>query len=96
MPLERQWRDSFLKLQSWLDDDDAVLAFFFPDGLTPEDEAVLRKDLGILKQQPWSPQALVQATLDAWPERETEQDWSYARMEQDMLAACEKFLAETQ
>lgn len=96
MPLERQNRESWLKLRHWLDDDDAVLEFFFPEGLAPQDETVLRGDLAILKQQPWSPQAFVQATLDAWPSDGSDLDFSYARMEQDMLEACEKFLADTE
>lgn len=95
LPLERQTRENWLKLRQWLDDDDAVLAFFFPEGLVPDDEAVLRKDLAILKQQPWSPQAFIQATLNAWPEDGSDLDCSYTPMEQDMFNACERFLKES-
>jgi len=91
MPFVQQQQANWVQLRLWLDNDDAVLEFFFPQGLEPKDEAVLRKDLGILKQQPWSPQAFVQATLDHWPEGE-DLDFSHATAEQRMVQACEAFL----
>jgi len=91
IPFDQQHKENWQQLLLWLNDDDAVLAFFFPEGLEPADETVLRKDLGILKQQPWSPQAFVQATLDQWPVGK-DLDFSYAEAERRMMEACEVFL----
>lgn len=94
IPLERQDRQSWLALQAWLNDDDAVLAFFFPEGLTAEDNNLLRNDLAILKQQPWSPHAFLYAALAEWPEQQRYRDFSFETAQQEMLAACEVFLTQ--
>lgn len=52
LPLPRQDRRNWLKLQAWLQDDDAMLGFWFPEGLSAEDEKQLRDDLAIVKRQP--------------------------------------------
>lgn len=91
LPFDRQRQANWQGLRAWLDEDDEVLGFFFPEGLAAEDEAVLRQDLAILKRQPWSPQAFVQATLDHWPTGE-DLDISYAEAERRMIAACEALL----
>lgn len=96
MPLERQRRDCWLKLQAWLQSDDEVLAFFFPEGLSADEEAVLRSDLEILKTQPWSPHAFVADALDNWPEHQAQRDFSFAAAQEEMVAACRAFLAATE
>ncbi len=92
MPLERQQRDCWLKLRGWLRNDDEILAFFFPEGLDAEEEGVLRSDLKILKKQPWSPQAFVDAALDDWPKDQMQRDFSFDVAQDEMLAACQVFL----
>ncbi|ATG91151.1 NACHT domain-containing protein [Methylomonas koyamae] len=96
IPLERQDRHSWLALQAWLNDDDAVLAFFFPEGLTAGDDRLLRSDLAILKQQPWSPHAFLSAALAEWPEQQRYRDFGLETAQQEMLMACEQFLAQTE
>ena len=91
MPFAKQHKENWKQLSLWLGNDDKVLNFFFPEGLGHEDEAVLRKDLEILQQQPWSPQAFMKVTLDHWPEGE-DLDFSYANAERRMVVACEAFL----
>lgn len=94
IPLERQDRQSWLALQTWLNDDDAVLAFFFPEGLTAEDNNLLRNDLAILKQQPWSPHAFLRGALAEWPEQQRYRDFSFETAQQEMLGACDVFLTQ--
>ncbi|ANE56239.1 NACHT domain-containing NTPase [Methylomonas sp. DH-1] len=96
IPLARQDRQSWLALQAWLNDDDAVLAFFFPEGLTAGDDRLLRSDLAILKQQPWSPHAFLSAALAEWPEQQRYRDFGLETAQQEMLMACEQFLAQTE
>ncbi|OAI18502.1 hypothetical protein A1507_09080 [Methylomonas koyamae] len=96
IPLVRQDRQSWLALQAWLNDDDAVLAFFFPEGLTAGDDRLLRSDLAILKQQPWSPHAFLSAALAEWPEQQRYRDFGLETAQQEMLMACEQFLAQTE
>ncbi|GAB6142155.1 hypothetical protein JCM14076_28840 [Methylosoma difficile] len=92
MPLPQQARASWQELQRWVYDDNAVLDFYFPEGLSPEDEALLREDLAILKTQPWSPHAFVDAALQQWPESEPVKDFSFETAQAKMLAACEALL----
>lgn len=96
IPLARQDRQSWLALQAWLNDDDAVLAFFFPEGLTAGDDRLLRSDLAILKQQPWSPHAFLSAALAEWPEQQRYRDFGLETAQQEMLMACEQFLGQTE
>jgi hypothetical protein len=92
MPLEQQQRQCWLKLQTWLQRDDEMLEFFFPEGLNVEEEAMLRADLEMLKKQPWSPQALVASVLNDWPENQPQRDFSFATAQDEILAACQAFL----
>jgi hypothetical protein len=91
LPLDRQDKANWERLRLWLDDDQAVLAFFFPEGLAAAEAAVLRGDLAILKRQPWSPQAFVQAILAQWPEGQ-DLDSSQAEAERRMIEACAALL----
>lgn len=96
MPLPQQQRSHWLALQQWLSDDDQVLGFFFPEGLSPDDDALLRADLAILKGQPWSPHAFIDASLKDWPESEPYKDFSFDNAQQEMLNACQVFLDATE
>jgi len=93
MPLPQQDRRNWLKLQTWLQDDDAMLKFWFPEGLSAADEQQIREDLAIVKQQPWCPQAFIKAALDEWPKDKPFWDFRFETAEQEMLAACEAILA---
>ena len=75
-----------------LDQDEAILAFVFPDGLEAELERLLRADLALLKQQPWSPQAALDAILKDWPSSEPERPYTIEAAEARLLEACDVFL----
>ncbi len=92
LPLPRQYRSNWLKLQTWLQDDDAMLKFWFPEGLSVEDDLQLRADLAIVKRQPWCPQAFIEAALAEWPAEKAYWDLGLEAAEQEMLAACEAWL----
>lgn len=93
-PLTVQKRGAWLKLRRWLDDDEAVLSFAFPEGLSVADRELLLSDLAILRRQPWSPQAGIDAMLEDWPEDEPERVITLEVAERRLLAACEKALKE--
>ncbi len=87
-------RSSFVELRKWVDDDEAVLAWTFPEDLAEEEREVLLADLAVLRRQPWSPQAAIDALLADWPEEESERDVSFAEAERRFAEACEAALAE--
>ncbi len=89
-----QRRESFVRLRAWLDDDDAVLGFFFPAGLPADDQARLVDDLAIVREQPWSPQAGIDALLAGWSEGKPERDVTLAAAEHRLQAALDRALAE--
>jgi hypothetical protein len=94
LPLKIQSRDNWLKLQQWLNDDEAVLKFTFPEGLTSSEHQSLLAELSLLHQQPWSPYHGVAAILADWPETEIERDHSLEAAEQRLLQACQRFLSQ--
>lgn len=86
-------RSGWLGLRSWLDNDDAVLAFVFPKGLAAKTEKLLRADLEILRGQPWSPQSGIDAMLQDWPESEEIRDISLEAADAELRKVCEEALA---
>ncbi len=94
LPLPQQERSHWLRLRRWLDDDDAVLNFVFPDGIDSEDEKVLRGDLERLKTRSWSPQAAVNAILADWPEDQETMNITLTAGEKPLIEACDRLLAE--
>jgi hypothetical protein len=74
-PLPALSRQSFIDLRGWLDNDEAILGFLFPDGL-PRDDEQLRADLAMVRRQPWSPQSAIDAMLKGWPKKEKEREFT--------------------
>jgi len=95
MPLPSHPRTAWENLAKWLDDDEAVLAFIFPEGLPPEVD-LLRANLAQLRTQSWSPLKGVQALLKDWPKKERERPYTLEAADAELRAACEKALAELQ
>lgn len=83
-PLHRQ---SIVQLQNWLQDDQQILAWFFPDGLSEEWKDNLEEQLTILWKQPWSPRHAIAATLANWPEDLLERETTLASIEQPLIDA---------
>jgi hypothetical protein len=92
---ERLERESLVRLRAWLEDDNAVLTWFFPEGLSTEDDKDLRGQLHILHHyqrsdgghgQPWSPIAALDAVLADWPEDLPTRQVTLAAAERDLLA----------
>ena len=88
-------RSGLIQLRDWLANDDAILAWTFPDGLSAADEAYLRAELHTLHHyerpdgghgQPWSPLAAIEVALADWPETKPTRDVSLAAAERDLLA----------
>jgi len=92
--LATQQRENWLKFQAWLENDEAILSFTFPDGLNPDEKQSLLDDLALLRQQPWSPQAAVKAILEDWPDTEPTRECSLAASEEMLLEASRRFLKE--
>jgi hypothetical protein len=92
-PQPIQQRAHWLRLRAWLDDEQRMLAFAFPNGLVDDEQRRLEQDLQTLKSQPWSPQAAVDAILADWPASEPERLCTREASEQRMIAACERLLA---
>jgi hypothetical protein len=94
-------RAGVVRLREWVDDDDAVLGWFFPEGLSAEDDKDLREQLHILHHyerpdgghgQPWSPKAALDAVLADWPEDEPFREVTLEAAERDMIAALDALL----
>jgi hypothetical protein len=94
-------RAGVVRLREWVDDDDAVLGWFFPEGLSAEDDKDLREQLHILhhyerpdgeRGQPWSPKAALDAVLADWPEDEPFREVTLEAAERDMIAALDALL----
>ena len=92
IPHEIQKRENWVRLREWIDDQDAVFRFFFPDGLPAEEYEFLKSDLELLYKQPWSPQKGLDAALEDWPEDEPERDLSVETAEARLEKACDEFL----
>ncbi|NQZ11039.1 MAG: hypothetical protein HRT35_28125 [Algicola sp.] len=88
----KQSRESWQALAEWVDDEQAILDFAFPDGLSEADQTLLLDDLAILKSQPWSMQKCIATVLDDWPADQPTKDFSTARYEQAAIAECERVL----
>jgi hypothetical protein len=96
-------RAGLVQLRDWLANDDAILAWTFPNGLLAADEAHLRSELHTLHHyerpdgghgQPWSPLAAIEAALADWPESEPTRDVSLAAAERDLLAVLDDLFPE--
>ena len=96
-------RSGLLQLRDWLANDDAILAWTFPEGLCAADEAHLRSELDTLHHyerpdgghgQPWSPLAASEAALEDWPADEPTRDVSLAAAERDLLAVLDALFPE--
>jgi len=98
MPLEVQSRASIVALLDWVNNEEAILDFVFPDAntLSKEDEKILRSDLAILKQQSWALQNIVQTVLNDWPEDQATKDFSTTLCEQDFIDECNRLLFEAE
>jgi len=94
IPLAIQRREGWLKLGAWLRDDDAILAFAFPEGLPDADEKLLREDLAILHGQSWAPEKRVDVLLMDWPKAQEEREITLEAADRALLEACEKALAD--
>ncbi|MCP4648228.1 MAG: hypothetical protein GY852_10945, partial [bacterium] len=92
-PFPVQHRSNWEHLQKWLENDNAILQFFVPEGLSKQDRQLLETDLAILKKQPWSPQAAVKAILADWPENEPERPYSMENSEARLMEACDALIA---
>jgi hypothetical protein len=95
-PLPTQRREGWVALQEWLRDDEAILAFAFPEGLAADDREVLLADLEILRKQPWSPEKGVEALLKDWPKREKEWLITMEEAERKLREACEEILRKVE
>nr|VFJ89887.1 MAG: hypothetical protein BECKLFY1418B_GA0070995_101726 [Candidatus Kentron sp. LFY] len=91
-PLEKWPREGLVKLRRWLDDDEAVLDWTFPEGLPAEERDNLLAELARLRRRPWSPQAALDAALADWPETEPRREVSLAAAERPLLAVIEAIL----
>jgi len=94
LPHPVQQRQSFEKLRGWLQDDEAILSFVFPEGLSREDRKLLLDDLAILHQQPWAPEKAVEALLADWPREEKERELTPEVAERRLVEACEEALKQ--
>lgn len=93
-----QSRDNWLGVQAWMNNDEHILNFVFPElkgkGLNKQDEALLRADMADIRRHNWSPYHFMQALLDDWPEEQTEQDWSFEAAEQHMIEQIKQLAAK--
>ncbi len=100
---EQLSRKSLVQLREWLEDDDRVLGWFFPEGLSPEDDKDLREQLHILHHyerpdgghgQPWSPIAALDAVLADWPEDLPTREVTLAAAERDLIEILDELFPE--
>ncbi|WP_295448314.1 hypothetical protein [uncultured Thiodictyon sp.] len=92
-----------VRLREWLTDDDAVLGWFFPEGLSAADNEDLREQLHILHHyerpdgghgQPWSPIAALDAVLADWPQDQPTREVTLAAAERDLIAVLDELFLE--
>ncbi|HZF10677.1 MAG TPA: NACHT domain-containing protein [Thermoanaerobaculia bacterium] len=94
LPLRSQSRHAWERLSRWLNDDEAILSFTFPKGLTLSERDVLLADLARFREQRHlSPHSRVKALLQAWPADEPERSYTLEAADLDLRAACEEALA---
>lgn len=100
---EQVAREAVVRLRAWLEDDDQVLNWFFPEGLTEEIRTDLLDQLRILhhyqrpdggRGQPWSPIAMLDAALADWPEAVLTREMTQAAAERDLLAVLDTLFPE--
>jgi hypothetical protein len=96
-------RAAVVRLRAWLEDDDRILQWVFPEGLSAVDEQNLREQLQILhhaehpdgtRGQPWSPIAAIDAVLADWPEDQPNREVSLAAAERDLMAVLKPLLTD--
>lgn len=92
-PLALQSCKQWQQLLVWLNNDDELLSFVFPEGLTAVDDKILREDLAILRSQPWSPQALIQSAINTWPDGQELREFSFDMAQRQLLEHLESLLA---
>ncbi|CAK0778217.1 hypothetical protein CCP3SC1_940006 [Gammaproteobacteria bacterium] len=90
-----QWpRTALVRARAWLEVDENLLNWTFPEGLPEGERQDLLGQLALLRSQPWSPQAALDALLSDWPENEPEWGTTLADAEVPLLRVCEQILAE--
>lgn len=94
LPKLQQQRSNLVDLQAWASVADNWLTWVFPEGLSSEEESLLRADIAELKTHDWSPDGFMEAVLADWPADQAEQDWSLESREQAMRQTIEHFLEE--
>ncbi len=96
-------REAVVRLRAWLEDDDKVLNWFFPEGLTEEIRTDLLGQLHILhhyrrpdggRGQPWSPIAMLDAALADWPEAVPTREMTQVAAERELLAVLDTLFPE--
>ena len=92
IPAGIQKRENINNLLDWLGNNEAMLGFFFPEGLTDEQKEIFTTDLNTLRVQPWSPQAALKAMLADWPEDQAEREHSLQIGEKRFREECLEFL----
>ena len=92
MPLPTPQRAKVERLLEWLEDDERVIAFGAADA-TSEELEIIRADLDILRNQPWSPANFVRAILADWPEDQPTMDCSLAAADAELGKQSELLLA---
>ncbi len=92
LPHVQQRRSNLIKLQAWAKSADNWLAWVFPEGLSSQDENLLRADIAELQTHDWSPDGFMEAVLADWPEDQAEQDWSLETREQALRQVITQFL----
>ena len=94
IPLPTPQRANVERLLEWLEDDERVIAFGAADA-SAEELKIIRADLDILRNQPWSPANFVRAILADWPQDQPTMDCSLAAADAELGKQSELLLAAT-
>lgn len=90
----QQSKAGWQALQAWLDSDEKILKFVFPEGLSGKERKLLIDDLAALRRQPWSPMVGVAEVLEKWPSDASTFEISPAAIERCLASALDQ-LEET-